>query len=399
MYLPSEEVYKELRWESGGIWFVPTRGSDTHAILLKSHTNVLKSLFKGASIKVGFGLENTPKGRVLLSVMYIYDDTESPIINIGPNIHYTQQVALLEILRDREQTPIFFYDELARNVASAQCRFGVQRLEAVSLFDDLKGLYVGEPTPYVIQALGQFERTANDFLKLNPIALEKVIIVELALEQFQEYDIHVVGDRETGFFNIAQKNEGNGLEQSVWHLLVGLFGSDIYWSPQVVKGKKTRELTDILATTDLGIFLIESKSKAVMSIDQSQTKERKVKSIESHIEKGLGQLVGAIKSIRDGRSLLTSENEEIIINRELVPHGIVLVSEMFPFMNGKALLAQLAEASLKSNAMLHIIDLTELAKLVTASKTANILDHYLMQRFEQVIEKENVFVRTNFIKE
>lgn len=398
MYLPSEEIYKELRVEPSGIWFAHSRGSDTHAILLKSPLNALKSLIKGSVLRIGFSVKDTPDGKVLMSAMYIHDDTESPLITISSHIQYDQQLTLLEILRKCSRPRVFFYDELARNVASAQCYFNDQRLEVVNLMGSLSEFYVGDPNHSVIQALDHFEKTAGGVLKHDTLALREIIMVELSLKQFQEYHIYAVGNQEVGYFNIAQENEGDGLEQSVCHLLEELFGSNIYRCPQVLKGKKYRELTDVLATTGLGTFLIESKSISVIGAGPAQTKARKAKNIESHIKKGLNQLVGAVKSIRDGRKIQTSEGIEIIVNQDLVPHGIVLISEMFPFLDWDSVVTQLMEAALKSKAMLHIVDLREFTTLVTASKSADTLDYYLMQRFEQVVEKQSVFVRVKFKK-
>ena len=69
MHIPSSDVYSQLQVERAGIWFVPTIGDDTHAILLKSPSNILKALIKGASIKLGFSLKDTPSGKVLMSVI------------------------------------------------------------------------------------------------------------------------------------------------------------------------------------------------------------------------------------------------------------------------------------------------------------------------------------------
>jgi hypothetical protein len=109
--------------------------------------------------------------------------------------------------------------------------------------------------------------------------------------------------------------------------------------------------------------------------------------------------LGATRSIQNGLEIYSLNGQIIDFNRSLVPHGIVLISEMFPAADWDAMFLELAQATSKSNIILHILDLRELARLVIGSKSANIFDHYLLQRAHKVIELENVLIRVNFVRD
>lgn len=51
---------------------------------------------------------------------------------------------------------------------------------------------------------------------------------------------------------------------------------------------------------------------------------------------------------------------ELDFDRAIVPHGIIVMSEMLPAVNWTEMLQSLVEAALESSSMLHITDLREL---------------------------------------
>lgn len=397
MHIPSSDVYPQLQVEPAGIWFVPTMGDDTHAILLKSPSNILKAIIKRASIKLGFSIEDTPGGKILLSIMYIKDNQDSPVITISEHTQDFQLSALVEILTLRTDTPIFFYDELTRNVAEAKCEFDESKDRIIDLIDDINNLYVGPRNSDIESAITSLVPIAEGYITKDSLALERVVASKLTLKQFDEFDFYAVGLQETSRFNITDEDEGGGLEQSIWHLLEGLFEDKIYRSPQVTKKDKIRELTDVLAISEHGIFLIESKATAVLSISKEKTSSRQAKSIESKIKKALRQLVGATKSIRKGLRIITGDNQEIEINREILPHAIVLLSEMHPAIDWDTITIELFKKTINSKAIFHILDLRELSMLVGRSKTVNYLDYFLMERAKEVVNAQSAFIRTKVI--
>lgn len=98
MHSPSADIYKEMLHETGGIWFVRSVGTDTHAILLKAPTNVLKAVMTGCEVKVTFAVGRSTDTPILVSCVQIYDDKASPLMVLGPHINQTEHGVLPEIL-------------------------------------------------------------------------------------------------------------------------------------------------------------------------------------------------------------------------------------------------------------------------------------------------------------
>jgi hypothetical protein len=72
---------------------------------------------------------------------------------------------------------------------------------------------------------------------------------------------------------------------------------------------------------------------------------------------------------------------------------------MYPAIDWATITNELFTTGIESKAMFHILDLRELARLVGRSKSANFLDRYLMQRADEVVNTQNVLLRTEFMKD
>src|SRR5438034_180198 len=128
-------------------------------------------------------------------------------------------------------------------------------------------------------------------------------------------------------FRLDDLDEGHGLEQSTWHLLENLFEGAIFHSPKVVESEDTRALTDIMTSCDVGICLYESKSATMLTTSLDRTTDRRAKSLHKQIDKGIDQLVGAMKNLKGGLPLLTKDGSPIVLPRTLgtLRNGIVMV--------------------------------------------------------------------------
>ena len=83
---------------------------------------------------------------------------------------------------------------------------------------------------------------------------------------------------------------------------------------------------------------------------------------------------------------------------KLIPHGIIVISEKIPAVNWNDIFFLLVKSALKTQSMIHILDLQELREYVGHSKSANQFDHYLMQRFEVMVKRKQAFIKTKFVK-
>jgi hypothetical protein len=399
MHIPSEDVYKKILHEAAGIWFVPSIGADAHAILLKAPTNVLKALMAGCEVKVTFAFDRSANAPILVSCIQIYDDEASPLMVFNPHRNRIQHSALLEIL-NRESTPLFLYDELSRNIAWAQSSWSGHPDKIFQLISSFQDLYTGESTDDVQHALDNLQISLDSAITIpfaTRIGFEQIGLRSLSFNTKDIYSFSV--NDKAKMFNALGEDEGGGFEQTTWQLLESLFDYQLYKSPQTISdsGRK-RELTDIFGCNDKGLFLFETKVSSVLNTSPERSTERRARNIESQIRKALGQLTGGIRAVRSDQKIVSKSGIELHFNHEIVPHGIVVVSEMLPAVNWAEVLRLLMKASLESSSMLHIVDLEELLFLIRYSNSVYHFDYYLMQRYGAVINQKNVFVRAKFIK-
>lgn len=121
--------------------------------------------------------------------------------------------------------------------------------------------------------------------------------------------------------------------------------------------------------------------------------EKKIKSVQKNIFKALNQLKGAIRKIRAGNKITTKDGIEIEFDRNIVPHGVVLISELVPFGNWDKVVFETIKLIKDSKSMIHILDLRELTVLVSFSRDENVFDYNLMERWNGFIQVRDVFIR------
>jgi hypothetical protein len=198
-------------------------------------------------------------------------------------------------------------------------------------------------------------------------------------------------------FRLDDPDEGQGLEQSTWHLLEHLFEGHIFHSPSVREGSDIRELTDILTFCDVGPCLFESKAAAILTTSLDRSTERRAKNVQKQIDKGVDQLVGAIRNLARGLPLMTKRGSAFTLPPTVgtIRQGVVMVSEMLPGLDWEGVGAKLLNASMQSGAMLHVLDLRELRMLVGISKDDPVLfAAHLSHRFDVMTERKHAMLRT-----
>ena len=129
---------------------------------------------------------------------------------------------------------------------------------------------------------------------------------------------------------------------------------------------------------------------------QSINKDKRVKNITKHLNKALNQLEGAVRTYRRNEMILNEKLESINIPHDR-EHGIidciVLISEMYPALDWNEIAKDLMVRAKNVGAFFHILDLSELQRLVAISKTTTVWNANLFKRWEKVKEVENAFVR------
>jgi hypothetical protein len=202
-----------------------------------------------------------------------------------------------------------------------------------------------------------------------------------------------------GPFLIDDTDEGPKLERQV-HLIVDyVYPGDAHVSPEVQDGRNLRELTDVLGFDQNFICVIQAKAMAVFAAKDDQPSSRRKGNVEKGIQKGLKQLAGTLTNIRNGSAIFTHEERTPITipNRESsLAHAIVVLSEMYAFVDWKAVAAEVATASdsERHRALFHVIDVQELAKLATNCRDARMFSNRLLQRWCFVKQRGDAYIRT-----
>jgi hypothetical protein len=396
MFMPSARIWEEMKYEAEGCWPLPINNGDEFALVTKMAASSIKAVFRHCPVSLTIARADTPDGVVLATTLAVADDPNAALALAGAVRHEEEQLALENILRSG-RTLMIFFDELSRPVARATCTLGQPACTKASVMVDAPGVrYTGPLTQLLSDVLDEVQGHADPQQAVPAKYAPTFVMVPLTLSEFATARMTTVGLSDALDFQLDDPDEGAGLEQSTWHLLENLFEGQICHSPQVIEGNSERELTDILAQCEAGLCLIESKAAAMLTTSLDRPTGRRVKSVQKQVDKGIDQLVGALKNLNSGLLLRAKDGSPIEIPASVgaIRIGIVMVSEMLPGLDWETIGAQLLAASHRSGAMLHVLDLRELRILVGVSRNDPVLFvAHLANRFDIMSERKHAMLR------
>lgn len=394
MHLPNERIYREMRSEDGGAWFVPAnQGKDT-AVLIKAPTTTLKALLSGSRLSFVLGF----KDGYLCSGVRIYDVPEAPILLSRVQRHEEEHSAVLEITR-KGCTPIFLYNEMDVCVAWCDGALTKQNLPSLSgLIDTPQGFYVGEFTKKASSVLDAFCDALD--LTLPKCDASDIKTVEISVDhgKWTSNIVHFIGEHDSHSIILDDKDEGAVLEKAVWASLESVFLHNLHKSPQVHYGETHRELTDVMAYHQYGTFLIEAKDLSIFSAGTSRTRTRRLLGIQKQTKTAIGQLVGASKKAKRGEKITDQDGNTLplVLNKPF--HCIVLLSDLMHEGDWDEIVLLLCEAMIETGDFFHVLDLRELVHLLKASRgKSELFDYNLMQRCQAFAENKSIHLRGNIV--
>lgn len=387
-----ERIYNELKHERSGLWYI----SDEYGskIILKIPSNVARSFINGCPIEFLFGKDNKQSPPILHIGVRIYDD-QVHFVSISQTNRFKDEHSSLKKIMELKNVVMQVYTEL--NACVATVYVAIEEIKAIRVLDligNIDDLYVGEFGQKATASLNCFDFSFDPSRRLPGVYEIEKEVISCTLSDFAVMENRFVGTNEVGRISISNKNEGDIFEQQVWTPMQSLFDFDIYRNPQVAEKSGCRELTDILAFSGYGIFLVETKAIAVLNLEKERNMERKVANVQKQILKAIDQLKGAAKRIQEGAEIFTPEGKLIQFNRKLCPHCIVLVSELFPFGEWKHIVNQMFCAMVAQPMYLVVMDLKEFVRYIGFSRgDKNKLDYLLMDRVKQFIELQNIHLQ------
>jgi len=396
MFIPSERIWEEMKYEAAGCWPVPINNGDEFALVTKMPASSIKALSRSCDVSLSVARAETPEGVVLATTLTVADDPSAALVLSGVLRHEEEQLAIENILHLGNSVMVFF-DELSRPVARANCALNNPECDAAAAMVQSPGSrYSGPLTPLLSDVLDEVQGFADPRLAVAAKYSPTFITIPLTLSGFETQQSTTIGLTDALDFQLDDPDEGMGLEQSTWHLLEHLFEGRIVHSPHVQEIAELRELTDILTFCDAGICLFESKAAAMLTTKLDRTTERRAKSIKKQIDKGVDQLVGAMRNLARGLPLVTKDGSVITMPPTVgaIRQGVVIVSEMLPSVDWEAVGARLIDTSQQTGSMLHVLDLRELRVLVGISTDDPVLfAAHLAYRFDAMAERKHPMIR------
>lgn len=403
-YIPSEKVAEGLRLGRTGLWVEPLIDGRI-ALIAKIPESVIKALYRGATTSLFLGAMRGDWMRILCLGLRVNDEPENPFTVTFPNASPEDAILLRQLLRSASTT-LHCLNELNHPVLSASCQLRPETSKGAAEFLDNSDHWLLTPDSCLEVEVSEVAR--NIELALDRFQLliygarsnsygEPVFEVAVSLDIWSIQTVVDVSPTLCEEFRIDDADEGTKLERAIHATLDSIYPGTTFRSPQTIKGQNRRELADILAFNDEWLCVVQAKALSVLAVNGDRSSQRRKAAVTKDIDKGLRQLAGALRAIRSGCSIFESAGSKLAIpnGQKTLAHAIVLVSEMYSFVDWRGVASAVNEASEKGyRALFHVFDIQELGHIVSTSKDAQGFNNYLIQRFAWVRYTGTAFGRS-----
>jgi len=391
MHIPSERVYREMNSEVASLWYLPANGGDELAFLIKAPTSSIKALIAGCSLRLFFGKKNS----YLCVGVQISDIPSSPIFISKIQTETEEHDALFRALK-KKNIPLFLFSEMDKCLAWNNLELTKRDAhDTLNYIGEKSELYTGSFTSEMSHALDCFGYSSDSTNTRSSAHSMPVCRIRPHLGEWSIIHGHFYSNHHLYAITINEKNEGETFERVIWASLTSVFPSTLYKSPQIKIGTKVRELTDVFAFYPYGSFIIEAKDLSVLNVGYHRDQARRTTGVQKQITKAITQLIGASKAFARNDRIFEASGSELIVNRTLPPHCIILITELMHWGDWEEIVNQLMEAMKQTGTFFHLLDLHEfIALLKGSSGKAELLDYNLMERCKLFVEKQSVFIRS-----
>jgi hypothetical protein len=319
------------------------------------------------------------------------DDPKHPA-TLWSLLEYEDEVRAFLTLTEHPKCFVFLFNELAVNVTWGEVNIDFSDLFSRN-FIQRSSLHPTEDTNAVAEVSARI-----DALHLDNFYQDNSRVVRtLEVPEWHPLENYYIANRiSRSLISMFETNEGDQQEEIALWLIDNLQPTGAVKSPQVHESSRARELSDLLISYNYGAFLIESKTLAILARATLPNREKLTQGVTKHLQKATKQLIGGVKNLRRGHRVTDLEDNEIEVERTNPTHVIVLVPDL-------SLLANVTEfggdfirkASLECGGIFHILDPSELlrvvqaAEMISASSTTltkiMAFDYYLMERAKRAV--------------
>jgi hypothetical protein len=388
----AERIYKELLHEVAATWYIADDFGEK--VMVKAPSNAIKSLIAGCKMDFIFGKDTQHIFPIFHAGVRIYDDPVHYLRLTSVQRFRHEHKAIKKIMQ-METVNIHFHNELTVCIATATLIIAKEdREKIISLLGDVEDLYSGDFNQHTTHSLNCFDYSIGKEHPTDSVKEIPIIIADGVLNDFIVMENIFVGMNERNHVVIDDKDEGGIFEKQIWVTLDRMFLDNLYRNPKITDKYGYRELTDVLAFHQYGIFLIETKALSVLDTTKERDMNRKVAGLQKQILKGIEQMKGAAKKVAANVEIFDSEGSLLHFDKSIVPHCIVLVSELFPFGEWKDIELKMMQAMIDQPMYLNVMDLRELMLYVGFAKgSKEQLDVSLMDRVEQFVKLQSIHMR------
>jgi len=393
-----ERIYNELINENASLWYISD--GNVSKIRLKAPTTALKAILKGCKVEFLFGKDTFQNKIYFHTGVSIFDDPINGINILGLDRFLEDHKSLFEIL-NLNKTFIEFYNELDTCFMHGFVSINeIDRSKVLKLLGRICDLYTGDLDIDANYSLDCFEYSLDNSRKINqPRQIETVKCI-VSFSQLTIMNNQFIGFNEDNQIIIDDFDEGGNFEKQVWITLDNIFKFNLHKNPEFVLNNKKRELTDILAFYDNGIFIIETKSMAVLNIEKEQSMDRKVANVQKQILKAIDQVIGAKKVLEKELTILDKAGNEIEFDKQIVPHCIVLVNEIIPFGNWNNIEMKIVQTITDEKVFLNVFEFMEFMKHVKiCSGKKELFDYHLIERTKAFMKHKSIFLKAKIIND
>lgn len=408
-FIPSVRLNKNLAVANIGLW--PEALMDGRAALVcKMPETAIKALHRGAKCSLLLAVIRVDPLALLCLGLRVNDEPQHPFTALVLN-SATEDAPLLDQILTSGSTTLHCLNELNHPMLGGSC--SLEQKAATVAAEALRSSDYWLLTPESIRpfkppdlskmfelALDRFGREifrSSD----QPVGEEIMMFanVPLTLEIWKPTAIfEATPTISDGPFLIGDQDEGPKFERLIHLCIDRAYPGRSYRSPQVQDGKTTRELADVLAFDERSICVIQAKALSVLDVELDRPSSRRAASVTKDIKKALKQSIGAMDKIRSDAPLFTADGLplEIPNRKESLANAIVLLSEMYAFVDWARIAADVIAASESESrkALFHVMDLRELSALTERCPSSWTFFSRISQRWLQVKIKGTSYMRT-----
>jgi len=261
-----------------------------------------------------------------------FDDNQHPLVVGGAFIKqfHARQLAALFL---SPQVDVHFFDELGREMLGYRAEFKSTKkhrdILMRAVFPSLEDIHQGR----VLNAISDWFHCSGpkddaEAIKVDlkySVIPEDMVIIDMLPEN---HAFH--GSKGYSFVTLEREEPGNFQEKEIIDLLRRSFENcDIYHSP--LRTYDSEEVADILVVSESSILVVQAKDSPNVERILNNTIERKRKTTNGALKKGLSQVKGAISYIKRTSPMKINLNErEVDISWEGKKlYALIVVKELF----------------------------------------------------------------------